>query len=163
MSLISVNQSENTSCFFPNTTFNFQDLLETFELRNEVRNPCFSMIFSMTCFCVSIAFRMCSIFISCQLESTSLTNPARSSARLSIVKLLIQSTFQVFPSVVDTGLKPCNQDYSQETLPGPGQTRIPCFAQAALTPEKIKFEKKSGVRLSEISCRCLQKNFPPAR
>ena len=85
--------------------------------------------------------------------------PARSSARLSIVKLLIQSTFQVFPSVVDTGLKPCNQDYSQETLPGPGQTRIPCFAQAALTPEKIKFEKKSGVRLSAISCRCLQKTF----
>ena len=85
--------------------------------------------------------------------------PARSSARLSIVKLLIQSTFQVFPSVVDTGLKPCNQDYSQETLPGPGQTRITCFAQAALTPEKIKFEKKSGVRLSAISCRCLQKTF----
>ena len=39
------------------------------------RTPCFSMISSMTSFCASIAFRMCSIFISAQLERTSLTKP----------------------------------------------------------------------------------------
>ena len=74
MSLISVKRS-NTSCFFPNTTFNFQYLHEMFELRNEAGPPYFSMIVSNTCFCVSIAFQMCSIFISCQLESTWLTKP----------------------------------------------------------------------------------------
>ena len=74
MSLISVKRS-NTSCFFPNTTFNFQYLLEMFELRNEVGPPYFSMISSNTCFCVSIAFRICSFSSLASLKVRGWQNP----------------------------------------------------------------------------------------
>ena len=50
-------------------------LHDVLELRNVVGPPCFSIISNITPLCASIAFRICSIFISSQLERTSFTNP----------------------------------------------------------------------------------------
>ena len=109
------------------------------------------------------------------------TTSVRSSARLWLLKLLIQHPFRFFQVLLTnwsktwqsglfTGNPPsssCSKSVNSEivvwsfTFPAPGHTSIPIFNQAALTQLKneTREEFRTGVRLSEVSCRCLQKPF----
>ena len=117
----------------------------------------------MTSFWVSIAFRMCSIFISSQLDKTSLTKPPfvrRLGFRFwnlsfnppfNFFHVLFTDWSSTWQSGLFTGKPPwssCSKSVKSMmfvrsfTLPAPGQTLIPNLAQAAFThSEKISIQK----------------------
>ena len=116
------------------------------------RTPYFFIISNMTPLCTSIAFRICSIFISSQLERTSFTNPLFvSRLGFRFWNFAFNPPFKFFhvwltnwSDTLQPGLlignppsssssSPVNSTISvwSFTFPAPGQTSMPNFPHAA--------------------------------